>query len=428
MTAAAELMADWTGPIDERYIAEQARRMTAMTVVTDTQGVKGNGTDTGLADALDHLTAHLLRFVWFPKPAQAVAVALWIAHAHALEAVEQSPILAIVSPVKQSGKSRLLDVIETVVPTPWRIERPSEAVLYRRIARDRPTVLMDEADTIFEDRKGQYEGIRAVFNAGNRRGTVVSRVMPKGKSFDLQDFAIFSPKAVAGLGRFPETIVDRSIVIAMMRRSSQEKVERLRARAAAELGEPIRTELARHCGRLRDLSLSDDRLPDELDDRAQDNWESLFALADHANASWASRARSAALELQADRSSADDNAAIALLTDLRSIFGEDGYLTTTLILDSLHGIDSSPWSEWSHGKPLSARGLARLLEPFGIRPDRTSATRGYSRRSFVDVWTRFLPLSPVDPSQPSQPPIEFQAEARRIFGDDLHDSGARLPF
>jgi hypothetical protein len=156
-----------------------------------------------LATELTTLVAHLRRFVWFSKPEQAIAVALWIGHTHALDAVEQSPVLAITSPVKQSGKSRLLEVISTLVPEPWTVERPSEAVLYRKIARDRPTLLMDEADTIFEDRKGQYEGIRAIFNAGNRRGTVVPRVLAKGQTFELQDFPIVCAKAIAGIGRSP---------------------------------------------------------------------------------------------------------------------------------------------------------------------------------------------------------------------------------
>lgn len=439
-----DLMTDWTGPIDERFVAEQRRRMTLVTDVTVPPQVEGNGhrpaggtvsparssapgvtlvTDTpgerGLAAALDAVVAHLSRFVWFAKPEQATAVALWIAHTHALEAVEQSPILAVVSPVKQSGKTRLVQVIETLVPTPWNIERPSEAVLYRRIARDRPTVLMDEADTIFEDRKGQYEGIRAVFNAGNRRGTVVSRVMPKGKSFELADFPIFAAKLVAGLGRFPETIIDRSIVIAMVRRAPSEHVERLRSRTATSLGEPIRDALAKLGAKLRDLSLPDEDLPADLDDRAQDNWESLLALAGRAGPMWWERGRQAAIVLQADRTNADDNAAVQLLTDLQDIFGQDSYRTTSTLLEDLHSIDSSPWSEWSHGKPLTARGLARLLDPFGIRPDRTNATRGYARRQFVDAWSRFLPSTPSQSVTTVTPDIDLTAEARRIYADDL---------
>lgn len=340
------------------------------------------------------LDRHLKRFVWFARPEQSTAITLWIAHTHAIKAVEQSPILAITSPVKQSGKSRLLDVIETVVPTPWRIERPSEAVLFRRIARDQPTVLMDEADTVFEDRKGQYEGLRAIFNAGNRRGTVVSRVVPKGKQFELVDFPIFAPKAVAGIGRFPETLIDRSIVIAMTRRGPRDRVERLRARRAEELGAPIREALETYLADVTDLTLPDDALPPALDDRGQDNWEPLLALARLAGGQWPVLAETAALVLQSDRQTADDNAAVTLLRDLVGVFDGQAFLTTSEILEQLWKIDSSPWSEWSHGKPISARGLARLLDPFGIGPDRSRTARGYSRHQFADAWGRYLTCPP----------------------------------
>jgi hypothetical protein len=55
---------------------------------------------------LDSLVAFLRRYVVMSEP-QAVAVALWIVHTHALDASEQSPLLAITSAEKQSGKTRL---------------------------------------------------------------------------------------------------------------------------------------------------------------------------------------------------------------------------------------------------------------------------------------------------------------------------------
>ena len=400
--------------------------------VADSREVKGDTSPAALGDVLDDLVGHLTRYVWFPRPEQAIAVALWIAHAHAIDRVEQSPILAITSPVKQSGKSRLLDVIETVVPRPWRIERPSEAVLYRKIERDRPTVLMDEADTVFEDRKGQYEGLRAVFNAGNRRGTFVSRVMPKGKTFDLVDFAIFGPKAIAGIGRFPETIVDRSIVIAMTRRGSGDRIERLRSRSAAAIGAPLNLKLASLLGSLsQDLTLNDIDLPAELDDRGQDNWESFLALARIAGGDWPARAVHAAIALQSDRTTADDNAGVTLLGDLNIIFSDtnEAFLPTSVLLERLHAIDSSPWAEWTGGKPLSARGLAKVLGLFGIKPEKPSPTeRGYSRRQFLGEWERFLPMTSrtsatsattATPSADRPVPVDLWAEASRVFGDDI---------
>src|SRR3954452_20999443 len=87
---------------------------------------------------LDQLERHLRRFVAFTSEHQPVAIVLWVAHTHAAEAAEQSPILAVVSPVKRAGKTRLLDAIEHVVREPWRVVRPSESVLIRKIERHHP--------------------------------------------------------------------------------------------------------------------------------------------------------------------------------------------------------------------------------------------------------------------------------------------------
>ncbi len=163
-----------------------------------------------LVAALDAVVAHLRRFVHLATPEHADAVALWTAHTHAyLERLGQSPILALTSAVKQSGKTRVLDVIEFLVRAPWRITRPSESVLFRKIDADHPTVLLDEVDAIFGDKTGNTEGIRSLFNSGNRRGTKVPRTVAQGRTFALVEFDVFCPKATAGIGGLPDTILDR---------------------------------------------------------------------------------------------------------------------------------------------------------------------------------------------------------------------------
>jgi len=101
--------------------------------------------------------------------AQAAAIVLWAAHTHAIDAFEATPFLAINSPEKRCGKTRLLDVLELVVARPWRTVMPSEAVLFRKIAAVSPTLMLDETDAIFNAKNGNTEPLRAVLNAGNRR-------------------------------------------------------------------------------------------------------------------------------------------------------------------------------------------------------------------------------------------------------------------
>jgi hypothetical protein len=76
-------------------------------------------------------------------------------------AAETSPYLGVTSAEKLSGKTRLLDVLETVVCKPWRTITPSQAVVFRKLQRDQPTLLLDEVDAIFGRNAAHQEGLTA---------------------------------------------------------------------------------------------------------------------------------------------------------------------------------------------------------------------------------------------------------------------------
>jgi hypothetical protein len=351
-----------------------------------------------LAASLDALVAHLSRFIHFSRPEQAHAVALWAAHTHApLERLEQSPILAVTSAVKQSGKTRLFDVLEHVVRKPWRVIRPSEAVLFRKIDADHPTVLLDEVDAIFNDRAGNTEAIRALFNSGNRQGTWVPRAVAKGRDFSLVEFDVFCPKATAGIGGLPETILDRAIVIRMQRRAAGERVERLRDRQARALGLPLRDSLTFHVARIDELLVEDAIFPPELDERAQDGWEPLFAIAAAAGGDWPSLARRAAVALFATRRPTDDSLELRLLDDVRQVFAGTAaeFLATAELREGLLAIEAAPWGD-IRGKPITSHYLAKMLGRFDIGSRRHrplgvgNPVHGYFRSELVDPWTRYL--------------------------------------
>jgi hypothetical protein len=57
-------------------------------------------------------------FVAFARPEYLTAATLWAVHSHAVERFDSTPRLAVLSPAKQSGKGRLLEVLELLVPRP----------------------------------------------------------------------------------------------------------------------------------------------------------------------------------------------------------------------------------------------------------------------------------------------------------------------
>ncbi len=347
----------------------------------------------GLADYLTAIEQFVCRYVAFPSEHEPVAVALWVAHAHLVEQFETSPPLAITSAEMRSGKTRLLDVLELLVPHPFRVVTPSEAVVYTVLAqRPRRTMLLDEADAIFGARTAErYEGLRAILNAGNRQGTPVLRVKLEGRRREVDEFDVYGPKAIAGIGKLPDTVADRSIPIRLKRRAPGEEVARFRSRLAREEAAALP---ALPVTVVTVVTLP--QTPMELNDRAADSWEPLLWIADAAGADWAPRARLAAIAIGSVEED-QVSVGIRLLTDIRDAFespamGVD-HLSTHELLQRLHEIEESPWADW-YGKPLSARGLAKLLEPYRVRPQHrrvgSGDMRGYFRSEFVDAWRRYL--------------------------------------
>ena len=142
---------------------------------------------------------------------QAVAAALWVVHAYLIDRSMISPRLAIRSAVKGSGKTTCLDVLARLVPRPLSAANVSPAAIFRVIAACAPTMLIDEADTLF----GEYgdENLRGVLNAGHRQGGTVLRVV--GEELEPRAFSCYAATAIALIGQLPGTLADRSIDIVL---------------------------------------------------------------------------------------------------------------------------------------------------------------------------------------------------------------------
>ena len=155
-------------------------------------------------------------------PDQMVPFVLWILLAHAHEAFEISPILAITSPDKGCGKSTALALLSALVPRPLTSANITASAVFRVTDYFRPTLLLDEADTFITD----SEGLRGILNSGHMRSQAyVTRVA--GDEHRVSMFSTWTPKAIALIGELPATLADRSVMIRMRRRSRAESIERL---------------------------------------------------------------------------------------------------------------------------------------------------------------------------------------------------------
>jgi hypothetical protein len=367
------------------------------------------------AALLDEVEAFHRRFNVFPTEAAYVAVVLWDAHAHLLDCFESTPRLAFLSPEPGSGKSRALEIVETLVPNPMAAVDASAAALFRAVAGvdgKRPTILFDEIDTIFGPKAGDNEQLRGFINAGHRRNRPMFRCVGDGANQTVQAFHSYAAVAVAGLGSLPDTIRDRSVNIRMRRRARNEKVEPYRTRIHEREGFALRDRLAAWAEQVTERVMDSwPQMPDEVTDRPADVWEPLLAVADAAGGAWPERARAACVSLvTASKANDKGSLGVRLLTDLRDhvMVGIDR-LPTVAILDRLNALDDAPWADL-HGKPLDNRRLSRMLaeymtvdnEPITSRNIKAagSVLKGYYAADLRDAWARYCPPPPESPLPP----------------------------
>ncbi|MEW2566605.1 DUF3631 domain-containing protein [Streptomyces sp. NPDC047070] len=365
---------------------------------------------------LNEVEAFHRRFNVFPHEAAYVAVALWDAHAHLLDCFDSTPRLAFLSPEPGSGKSRALDVVETLVPRSMAAADASASALFRSVSGldgGRPTILFDEIDTVFGPKAGENEQLRGFINAGHARGRPVYRCVGDGSNQQVQGFPSYCAVAVAGLGNLPDTIMTRSVIIRMRRRARNEKVEAFRTRIHVGEGNQLRDRLAQWAETVQDsIAGTFPEMPDEVTDRPADVWEPLLAVADAAGGDWPKRARAACTALvTASKTNDKGSLGIRLLADLRDhvMVGIDR-LPTVAILDRLNALDDAPWADLN-GKPLDNRRLSRMLaeymtadtEPIASRNIKTagSVLKGYYATDLHDAWGRYLP----PPSESPLPPL-----------------------
>jgi len=274
----------------------------------------------------------------------------------------------------------------------------SPSYLFRKIGGDEPvTILFDEIDTVFGPRAKDNEEIRALLNAGHRRGAVAGRCVVKGKEIVTEEIPAYSAVALAGLGWLPDTIMTRSVIVRMRRRAPDEAVEPYRRRLHAPIGAAVRL-LIEMWARSQPKQIEWPELPPEIQDRAADVWEPLIAVADLAGGDWPERARVTAVTLLSAGEDAEQSLGVRLLADLRGVFGDEASMSTKAILSALHNLDESPWRDL-RGKPLDERGIANRLRQYGVRSTTVrigyEVAKGYKAADLHDAWSRYLPHQPA---------------------------------
>jgi hypothetical protein len=332
------------------------------------------------------------------------AAALWSALTWFADFATVLPLAVVTAPEKNCGKSTLLNALAKLACRPLYASNITPAALFRSVEKWQPTLLIDEADTFAKDN----EELRGVLNAGHTRDqATVIRVVEVGGDLEPRAFNVWGPKAMAGIGNMPETIMSRAIVLTMRRKTKNERADNLRHCDHAAFID-VKRRLARWADD-NGATFADMRPAlDGLHNRTADNWEPLLALADLAGGDWPKRARHAAIKL----TGSDEEAPSLnqeLLGDIRAVFDrlKVERVHSADLLAELCSDEESAWATYNRGKPVSARQLSKRLAEFGIAPKQIKIKfenrNGYELAQFADAFTRYL-ASPTDlSSTPLQP-------------------------
>jgi hypothetical protein len=388
------------------------------------------------ASLLDELERVLSRHVVLPDFA-AETLALWTLHTHAYECRDVTTYIGIESPEKRCGKTTLLSVLSELVNRPVVAANISSPAFFRVIEETQPTLLIDEADTFLH----RSDELRGIFNAGYKKKTCyVWRVANEWKAANesaelngngnaagatsrVAKFSVWCPKFICTIGRLPDILADRCIVIRMQRKREDEICERLRDFDGTILREKCQSFVSAH----RDaIAAARPTGAEGLNDRATDIWEPLFALADLAGGPWPEKARRAASGLT--KRGHESNPIGSLLIDILEIFLQDfaqkmsdaqktsgeeagkavekaqltdgNRLFSRKIVDSLNCRHDRPWRELLRGKEVTELWLSQRVRPYGVRPrimrigDQVS--RGYEEKDFWETFRRYIPRHEID--------------------------------
>jgi putative DNA primase/helicase len=323
---------------------------------------------------------------------------LWIAGTWFVPYVQIFPLLLIDAPERGCGKSQVLDLASFMSYRPLATANITPAALFRVVELEHPTLFIDEADTFIK----KHDEMLGLINDGYARTTQgkVARgvIRLTGDNFTPSLFDVWGAKALAGIklaSHLPDSTLSRGLKIHVRKKLKNESIVRLR-HVDTSLFDEICSKFARialdHGEQVKNARPD---LPSELNDREQDNLEVLLAISEIAGAEWSERLKKAALKL-AKEGDSDISAGNELLSDIRNVakFRRAGKIHSTELLNLLVNDESTLWPTYTNGKALTSRGLAGLLNFYGIKAKDLKfegrTLKGFDWAQFEDAFERYL--------------------------------------
>lgn len=357
--------------------------------------------DDLVSDITKTLADHVLL-----QPGQATALALWALGTYCMDHWRLFPKVLITSPEKRCGKSTLMETIEGLVYRPLLASNISPSAIYRCIEAWAPTMLLDEADTFTKDN----DELNGIINSGHTRRTAsVIRSEKMGDGFEPRKFSTWCAQVIAGIGSQRGTLHDRSIHVELTRALPGQKPTKLPGNYFESMTAMRRKGIKWASDNLDRLQRVAVEVPACGNDRAEDNWYPLFALADLIGGAWPDRVLASYLTFTESASDGEESASHMLITDISEILDNWPYqaIPSKTLVESLIELEDRPWCEWRRGKPLTQNSLARLLKPYGVTSNTVrvgnSTPKGFVVEKLKVAFAPYISIPEVSTATPPQP-------------------------
>lgn len=310
-------------------------------------------------------------------------------HTHIFQDFSVTAYLWLHSPVRGCGKTTLCRLLHDLSANAHYTVGISKAALYRIVEAQGPTLIMDEAEGLTNDRE-----MLSLINAGYSRATgTVLRAYRDG----LRSYRVYCPKVIASIQPIPHTIIDRSIKIELQRLLEGDSVVPLHEddeSVGQDLLPAMHEWVSGHSNEIARTYRSPGTRLEFLHARQADIWRPLFAIAHVLCPGRLEELQATALRLTDEkrRFEQETSPEINLLRDCRDVFANLANPAKLPTETLITGLASLPESAWLN---LTALELSRKLLPFGIRPRQHwiggRNFRGYARADFLDAFARYLP-------------------------------------
>jgi len=289
--------------------------------------------------------------------------AIWSLGTHIFDIFRSYPYLYLIG-VKAGGKSKVLTMTSLFVKDALFTAGISPAALYRKIEKERPTVLMDEVESLSKE---SSDDLRLIAQAGYKKGGKVTRCV--GKNFEPKDFEIYSPKAFASIN-VPNDIFESRCIPIIMRRTMNRKIANKEIKIEDNFWKNYNVACKGCIERVKDIIKKVyEKIEDEkLFGRDWELWKPLLSIAKVISDDVYNELREYALDISKQRKEDEsDTVKISIVRCLLEIADKDEWYSNKQILELV-----KKDFEW-----MTAQRLGYHLKALGFKSKARGSGKGY---------------------------------------------------